>query len=65
MTTNQRRDLTDRLGREAERRGLRLERREPSRGKWVWDVRDAARGTLAVRGVSIEQVAAYLGGEDR
>ncbi|MDP9346373.1 MAG: hypothetical protein M3P44_11755 [Actinomycetota bacterium] len=59
MTAKQRR--VAHLTRQAEAHGLRLEHREPCAGKWVWDVRDVARGTLAVRGVNLQQVAEYLG----
>ncbi len=60
MTTKQKNELTAQLTAEADRRGLKLERRERTRNNWVWDVRDAARGTLAVRGVRLEELAEYL-----
>ncbi len=60
MTTKQKTALTAQLTAEADRRGLALEHRERTRGSWTWDVRDLARGTLAVRGVSLEGLAEYL-----
>jgi hypothetical protein len=60
MTAKQRRDWVERLTCEAVARGLELERREPCRGKWVWDVRDTARGSYAVRGMSLPEVDVYL-----
>ena len=61
MTTTQQKELTAQLTVEADRRGLRLEHREKTRGSWVWDARDLARGNLAVRGVSLQELAKYLG----
>jgi hypothetical protein len=50
----------------AERRGLELIVRPliSARGaRTVYDVRDTARGTLAVRGMRLEEVEAYLTGQ--
>jgi hypothetical protein len=60
ITSAQRRALTNQLEREATGHGLALERRERTKGRWVWDVRDVERGTLAVRGVDLDQLGAYL-----
>jgi hypothetical protein len=60
MTPAQRRTLIARLDREAASRGPAPERRERTKGRWVWDVRDGARGTLAVRGVDLEALCGYL-----
>jgi hypothetical protein len=60
VTGAQKRALVAELEEEATSRGLALERREQTKGRWVWDVRDGARGTLAVRGVRLEQLCGYL-----
>jgi hypothetical protein len=67
LTAAQRREL-DQLTHEAAAKNLRLDRRERTAGAWVWDAIDMRTGVVAVRGVSLADMATYIrgaGGEDR
>ncbi len=60
MTAKERRALIERLRAEAELRHLELVHRERTKGAWVWDAVDSRSGVVALRGVRLEQLAAYL-----
>ncbi len=68
LTAAQRRELELQITHEAAAKNLRLERRERTAGAWVWDAIDTRTGVVAVRGVSLADMATYIrgaGGEDR
>lgn len=53
MTTRERRELEERLHREAESQLLKITKRERAGSKWVWDVHMRG-GTLAARGMNLQ-----------
>jgi hypothetical protein len=59
MTSTERRELVERLHREANALSLTIIKREQTRGKWVWDV-DTHGGTPVVRGMNLSELAYYL-----
>ena len=61
MTAKERRELMERLHREAEAQNLTIVRREQLRGKWVWGV--YTRGgtpTPTARGMNLSELTLYL-----
>ena len=61
MTAKERRELVERLHREADSQRLRIVKREQTRGKWVWDVYTVGGTPMpAARGMNLSELALYL-----
>ena len=61
MTAKERRELVERLHREADGQRLKIIEREQTRGKWVWDV--YTRGGTPMpeaRDMNLSELAYYL-----